>query len=153
MLIRCAAKEDASAILGLVPRLANSFVPPPWRDPAAMTATDLDIVGEAIASSGDDPSVFVAVIENIVAGFIHVRSAEDYYRRRRHGHVADLVVADGHEGQGIATALLGRAEEWSRAQGYDWMTISVFEENARAEGLYRKLGYGRDVVRLLKPLD
>jgi hypothetical protein len=32
------------------------------------------------------------------------------------------------------------------------MTISVFEENVRAEGLYRKLGYRRDVIRLLKPL-
>lgn len=153
MLIRSATEEDTPAILGMVPRLANSFVPPPWRDPAAMTATDLDVVGEAIASPGDDPSVFVAVSENTITGFIHVRSVEDYYRRRSHGHIADLVVAEGHEGQGIATALLGRAEEWSRAQGYDWMSINVFEENVRAEGLYRKLGYSRDVVRLLKPLD
>jgi GNAT superfamily N-acetyltransferase len=152
MLIRRAKPADADAILALVPRLASSFAPPPWREPAAMTATDLDVVGQAVSSEGDDPSVFVAIVEDVLAGFIHVRSLEDYYRRRRHGHVADLVVADGHEGQGIATALLARAEEWSRAQGYDWMTIGVFEENARAERLYQKLGYRRDVIRLLKPL-
>jgi GNAT superfamily N-acetyltransferase len=152
MLIRRATAEDADAILALVPRLASSFTPPPWREPAAMTATDLDVVAEALASFGDDPSVFVAVIENVVAGFVHVRSLEDYYRRRKHGHVADLVVADRHEGKGIATALLERAEEWSRAQGFDWMTIAVFEQNARAERLYQKLGYCRDVIRLLKPL-
>ncbi|MES2256160.1 MAG: GNAT family N-acetyltransferase [Pseudomonadota bacterium] len=152
MLIRPAKSADADAILALVPRLASSFTPPPWREPAAMTATDLDVVAEALASSGDDPCVFVAVIENVVAGFVHVRSLEDYYRRRKHGHVADLVVADGHEGKGVATTLLERAEEWSRAQGFDWMTIAVFEQNARAERLYQKLGYGRDVIRLLKPL-
>jgi GNAT superfamily N-acetyltransferase len=83
---------------------------------------------------------------------IHVRSLEDYYRRRKHGHVADLVVAEGYEGQGIATALLGRAEEWALAQGYDWMTLGVFEQNARAEQLYQKFGFRRDVIRLLKPL-
>jgi hypothetical protein len=28
----------------------------------------------------------------------------------------------------------------------------VFEQNDRAEALYRKLGFQRDVIRLLKPL-
>jgi ribosomal protein S18 acetylase RimI-like enzyme len=151
MLIRRATDADAPAILALVPRLVG-FEPPPWRDRAAMTETDLDVVAEAIRSTTEDPSVFVAEIDGAVRGFIHLRSLEDYYRRHKHGHVADIVVADSHEGQGIATALLGRAEEWSRAQGYDWMTLGVFEQNARAERLYQKLGYRRDVIRLLKPL-
>jgi len=153
MLIRRASPADTDAILALVPRLAASFTPPPWREPAAMTATDMDVVAEALRATADDPAVFVADVDGAMAGFVHVRSLEDYYRRRPHGHVADLVVAPAHEGQGIATALLARAEEWSRAQGYDWMTIGVFEENARAERLYQKLGYRRDVIRLLKPLD
>jgi GNAT superfamily N-acetyltransferase len=152
MLIRCATQADAPAILAMVPRLVTTFTPPPWRDPASMTATDRDVVAEAILSAAGDPSVFVADLEGIVAGFVHVRSLEDYFRRRKHGHVADLVVAEGHEGRGIATALLAKAEDWSRAQGYDWMTLGVFEQNARAEQLYQKLGYRRDVIRLLKPL-
>lgn len=152
MLIRRARDTDRSAVLALVPRLVGGFTPPPWRDPAAMTATDLDVVAEALRSTVDDPSVFVADLEGVIAGFVHVRSLEDYFRRRRHGHVADLVVAEGHEGRGIATALLEHAEAWSRAQGYDWMTLGVFEENIRAERLYRNLGYRRDVVRLLQPL-
>jgi GNAT superfamily N-acetyltransferase len=152
MIIRRATDADSAAILALVPRLTAAFNPPPWRDPSAMTATDLDVAAEAIASTGDDPSVFAAVIEDAVAGFIHVRSMEDYYRRRRHGHVADLVVAQGHEGQGVATALLARAEEWARTLGFDWISLGVFEQNVRAERLYKKLGYGRDVIRLLKPL-
>jgi len=152
MLIRCANPTDADAILALVPRLASSFTPPPWREPEAMIATDLDVIAEALRSISGDPAIFVAEADGVVAGFVHVRSLEDYYRRRKHGHVADLVVASGLEGRGVATALLARAEEWSRAQGYDWMTIGVFEENARAEGLYQKLGYRRDIIRLLKVL-
>ncbi len=152
MLIRRATPADAAAIFALVPRLTTSFVPPPWRKPAAMTATDLDVIGEAIRSATDDPSVFVAETDGAIAGFVHVRSLEDYYRRCNHGHVADLLVAEGHEGQGIATALLKHAEEWARAQGYDWMTLGVFEQNVRAERLYHKLGFRRDVIRMLKPL-
>ena len=36
--------------------------------------------------------------------------------------------------------------------GFDWLTISVFETNGRAAGLYERLGFGRDIVRLVKPL-
>ena len=152
MLIRRATQADAPAILALVPRLATSFTPPPWRDPAAMVATDLDVVAEAIRSNSEDPVIFVAEMDGAVAGFLHVHSLEDYYRRRRHGHVADIVVAEDYQGQGIATSLLARAEDWSRAQGYDWMSLGVFEQNIRAEKLYEKLGFRRDVIRLLKPL-
>jgi ribosomal protein S18 acetylase RimI-like enzyme len=152
MLIRRAGPADTDAIPALVPRLSFSFSPPPWREPEAMSATDVDVVAEALRSTVDDPTVFVAEIEHAVAGFIHVRSLEDYYRRRNHGHVADLVVAPAYEGRGIATALLARAEEWARASGYDWITLGVFEQNERAEQLYRRQGFRRDVIRLLKPL-
>ena len=152
MLIRRARDTDRSAVLALVPRLVSGFTPPPWRDPAAMTPTDLDVIAVALASESEDPVIYVAESDGVIVGFIHFCSLEDYYRRRNHGHVGDIVVAEGQEGQGIATALLAKAEEWCRAQGYDWLSLGVFEQNARAERLYRKLGFQRDVIRLLKPL-
>ena len=152
MLIRRACETDRPAILALVPRLATGFTPPPWRDPADMTLTDLDVIEKALASADEDPAIYVAEKDGALVGFIHLCSLEDYYRRRNQGHVADLVVAQGHEGQGIATALMAKAEEWSRIQGYDWLSLGVFEQNDRAERLYRKLGFRRDVIRLLKPL-
>jgi len=152
LVIRRARDADKSAILALVPRLVSGFTPPPWRDPSDMTPTDLHVIETALGSKGEDPAIYVAEQNGILAGFIHLCSLEDYYRRRRHGHVADIVVAEGHEGRGIATALMAKAEEWSRAQGYDWLSLGVFEQNDRAERLYRKLGFRRDVIRLLKPL-
>src|SRR5579871_3262712 len=152
MLIRRARDTDRESVLALVPRLVSSFTPPPWRQSSAMTPTDLDVIAKALDSQCDDPVIFVAERQGVLAGFIHLCSLEDYYRRRDHGHVADLVVAEGQEGQGVATALMARAEEWCRACGYDWLSLSVFEQNDRAERLYRKLGFQRDVIRLLKPL-
>ncbi|HXS07911.1 MAG TPA: GNAT family N-acetyltransferase [Rhizomicrobium sp.] len=150
--VRRARDTDREAILALVPRLVAGFTPPSWRDRAAMTPTDLEVVSKALDSKNEDPAIYVAEREGAVIGFIHLTSLEDYYRRRKHGHVGDIVVAEGQEGQGIATALLAKAEEWCRTQGYDWLSLSVFEQNERAERLYRKLGFQRDVIRLLKPL-
>jgi GNAT superfamily N-acetyltransferase len=151
MLIRHATDQDRPAIMALVPRLV-AFGPPPWRDALAMTKTDLAVMDEALRSTSDDPIVFVAEFEGNLAGLIHLRSVEDYYRRRSHGHVADLIVVEGCEGQGIATVLLAKAEEWARAKGYDWLGIAVFEANGRAEKLYEKFGFHREVIRMIKPL-
>jgi GNAT superfamily N-acetyltransferase len=117
-----------------------------------MTETDLMVVGEALHSRADDPAIFVAELDGVVIGFIHVHSTVDYYRRRPHGHVADLVVAEASEGLGVATRLLAEAESWARLQDFDWLSISVFGENARAADLYEHHGFRPDTVRLLKPL-
>ncbi|MCU1395297.1 MAG: family N-acetyltransferase [Ilumatobacteraceae bacterium] len=117
-----------------------------------MTETDSDVIGQAVRAEADDPCVFVARVDDRLVAFVHVHSTDDYYRRRRHGHVADLVVAEGFEGRGIAARLLDIAEDWARAQGFDWLSISVFEDNARAAQMYERKGFGRDVVRLIKPI-
>jgi GNAT superfamily N-acetyltransferase len=151
-LVRRALPSDTDALRLLIPRLV-AFGPPPWRDAKGMTETDLEVISRALRAEGSNPIVYVAEGEaGDLAGFIHLHSATDYYRRRDHGHVADIVVAQAYEGQGLATALLAKAEEWARAQGFDWLTISVFEANGRAAGLYERLGFGRDIVRLVKPL-
>ncbi|HEY1478796.1 MAG TPA: GNAT family N-acetyltransferase, partial [Gaiellales bacterium] len=87
-----------------------------------------------------------------LAGFVHVHWSMDYYRRRRHAHVADLVVAPEFEGRGVASRLVEQAERWAREHRYDWLTIAVFEENRRAAGLYEHLGFHREIVHLVKPL-
>jgi GNAT superfamily N-acetyltransferase len=150
--VRRASGADAHAVLALVPRLVD-FGPPRWRDAREMTATDLEVIAAALHSEGDDPAVLVGELDGRVVGFTHLHSKLDYYRRRAHGHVADLVVAEGCEGLGIATRLLGEAEQWARTQGWDWLSISVFGENERAAGLYEHHGFGRDTLNLLKPLE
>ncbi len=152
MLIRRALRADAEALRVLIPRLV-AFGPPPWRDTKLMTATDMEVISRALHAKGSNPILYVAEGEaGDLAGFIHLHSATDYYRRRDHGHVADMVVAEAYEGQGLATRLLAKAEEWARSQGFDWLTTSVFKQNSRAARLYERLGFGRDIARLIKPL-
>ncbi|HEV2899962.1 MAG TPA: GNAT family N-acetyltransferase [Pseudaminobacter sp.] len=149
--VRRASELDAAAILALVPRLVD-FGPPPWRDTAEMTEADLSVIADALTSMSDDPAIFVAEIDGQVVGFVHVRSMEDYYRRHPHGHVADLVVARKAEGLGIGKRLLEQAEMWARGLSFDWLSIAVFEENVRALALYEKVGYRKDITRLIKQL-
>jgi ribosomal protein S18 acetylase RimI-like enzyme len=150
--IRRASRSDRDAILALVPRLV-AFGPPAWRDPKAMSVTDRKVIEAALQSESEDPIVLAAVLGgSIVAGFLHLHSEIDYYRETKNGHVADLVVAEAYQGKGIARQLLCQAEDWARAQGFDWLTISVFRENVRAARTYERLGFKEDRVRLLKPL-
>jgi GNAT superfamily N-acetyltransferase len=118
-----------------------------------MGETDLAVIEEALASTGDDPVVYVAEKNHEVVGFIHLHSVEDYYRRLRHGHVADIVVAVSAEGQGIGKRLLAEGEAWARRLGFDWLSISVFEANRRAVTVYEGAGFQRDIMRLIKPLS
>jgi GNAT superfamily N-acetyltransferase len=150
--IRRATVADQNAIFELVPRLV-AFGPPEWRDPAAMSATDRKVIGAALQSLSDDPIVLIAVLnDQTVAGFLHLHSVTDYYTERKNGHVADLVVAQALEGRGVARRLLAAAEDWARAQRFDWLTISVFRDNARAARTYELMGFKPEIVRLLKPM-
>jgi GNAT superfamily N-acetyltransferase len=151
-MIRRAAAPDYAAVLALVPRL-TAFGPPAWRDSPSMTVTDLKVIEAALRATGENPQVLVAVSESDeVMGFVHVRSAIDYYTEREHGHVADIVVAERHEGRGVGRSLLSAAEQWTRDQGYDWLTIGVFPQNTRPLRMYEQFGFERDIAHLLKRL-
>lgn len=151
MHIRPATIDDKPAILALVPRL-HEFGPPPWRDLVTMTEIDKVKISGSVANSDDGGAILVAEVEGQLAGFVRLFPATDYYSDRPHGHVSDLIVNPAFEGRGVGRALLSEAEVWAKDRGYTWLTISVFEENERAARIYEKAGYGRDMLRLVKPL-
>ena len=63
-----------------------------------------------------------------------------------------MIVAPEGEGGGIGRALIAKGEEWARAQGYRWLTLSVFAQNLRAREIYKRLGYGEDIMKYVKEL-
>jgi ribosomal protein S18 acetylase RimI-like enzyme len=149
--IRRALPEDEPGVLALVERLV-AFGPPAWRDPERMVRVDRQKIAQALRATGDDPLVMVAVVEDAVAGFVHLHSLTDHYNDAPHGHVSDLVVAPAFEGLGIGRQLLDAARDWAVAKRFRWLTLSVFEENSRATAIYEKAGFKRDVRRLVQPL-
>jgi GNAT superfamily N-acetyltransferase len=47
---------------------------------------------------------------------------------------------------------MGKGEEWARIQGFRWLTLSVFAQNLRAREIYKRLGYGEDIMKYVKEL-
>ena len=150
--IRPASVNDQAFILSLLPRLVE-FGPPTWRDVPQMIATDMQVVSEKLMNPSTDVAFFIAEDEKrIPLGFIHLETRTDYYYHQKHGHIANLIVAPRGEGQGIGRMLIEKGEEWARAQGYRWLTLSVFAQNLRARNVYQQLGYGEDIMKYVKEL-
>jgi ribosomal protein S18 acetylase RimI-like enzyme len=57
------------------------------------------------------------------------------------GHIAQLAVAPGMQGQGLGAALLVGALKALRALGCRTIHLLVHKDNAKAVGLYQKLGF------------
>lgn len=150
--IRPASRADAEFVISLMPRLVE-FGPPAWRDAEQMTAFDTRVINESLLDPKPSTAVFIA--EDSVGtrlGFIHLHGVTEHYNHEEHGHVEDLIVAPAGEGRGVGRALLEKAEEWARSRGYRWLTLHVFAENQRAREVYRRLGYGEDMVKYVKEL-
>jgi ribosomal protein S18 acetylase RimI-like enzyme len=150
--IRPASVADREFIISLVPRLTE-FGPPPWRDAAQLTAFDTQILSERLAHPTEETVIFIAEDGfGAPLGFIHLRAGTDYYNHERHGHIEDLIVAPEGEGRGIGSLLIKKGEEWASARGFRWLTLSVFAQNTRAREVYRRLGYGEDMMKYVKVL-
>lgn len=54
-----------------------------------------------------------------------------------------LYVGLESHGRGIGKMLMSEAERSARVMGYETVWLGVWEENVRAQGMYRKLGYQR----------
>lgn len=151
--VRLAAEADRAFVLGLVPRL-RAFGPPPLRPPEALDGAERrtlerafdELPGGAILLVGEHPA-------EGPLGFAYVETGTDYFTQEKHGHLAILAVDESGEGRGVASALLAAAERWAAGQGYRFMTLNVFAQNARARAAYEKAGYGPDTVRYLKELQ
>jgi putative acetyltransferase len=58
------------------------------------------------------------------------------------------MVVESRRGQGIGTALVLAAADWARERGLHKLTLGVFPSNDAAIGLYRKLGFADEGLRV-----
>ena len=66
--------------------------------------------------------------------------------------IGELVVAPEAEGQGIGSALVEAVIERARSEGHTRVSVSTGAANARALGLYRRLGFEDEDVTLSRRL-
>lgn len=83
-----------------------------------------------------------------IAGYLALTFGYSLEYRGRDAFVDEVVVAEGHRGRGLGTALLERAEAECRAESVRALHLEVERGKDATIGLYRRLGF-EDQGRLL----
>lgn len=103
--------------------------------------------------------IHVAEIEGkpigLIAGIIAKQSREDLLEcmPSRDGIILELFVDTRYRRQRVGTVLMQRVEAYFRQKGCNASRVEVFEPNATAHNLYKKLGYTDRVIFMTKKLD
>ncbi len=74
-------------------------------------------------------------------GCLWIGEAIDQRSGCKQAYVFLLYVAADHRKKGLAKALMNHARQWAKQQGYQHISLQVFEDNAAAMNLYQQLGY------------
>ncbi len=91
---------------------------------------------------GEPSGFLVAEANDEPFGFVSVHS--DWWDRRyqrRTAEIHELVVKKEWQGKGIGKALMDAALDYARAQGCDYASLWVGENNWKARQWYRRLGF------------
>jgi ribosomal protein S18 acetylase RimI-like enzyme len=99
-----------------------------------------------------DTDVFVALGHETteaaapVIGVLSLRVMRDLFHGRPTALIQELVVAEGHRGEGIGGALLDAAIERARALGCVEIAVTTGEHNEAGQAAYRSRGFEQDGV-------
>ena len=148
--IRQFQPSDHDFIMSLTTRFSEIDLPA-WRSKPDIDHTNQLALQKAMHVPEPDSMIFIAQSEDgRPAGFIHLQTQIDYFNGQDHGYISDLAVDIAFEGQGVARALMNKAEEWALQRGFNLLTLYVFAGNARARQLYEKNGFQPEVIKYAK---
>ena len=85
----------------------------------------------------DPDSIFVAVIEESVVGYITSRRNLE----TKIGTIPNLAVKSEYRGRGIGQQLLDHVDTYMRQAGMEILKIETLEQNAIGQQLYPKMGF------------
>ena len=146
---------DREFVLSLVGRFSAIDLPS-WRNPEEIDRGNRRQLEEALqkcSAPGSEQQILVAIDDQgAPAGFVYLRREKDFFSGEEYGYVSDLAVAEPFEGRGVGRRLLEAAESWSRDRGHRLLTLNVFAGNIRAQRLYERSGFERELVKLVKVL-
>jgi N-acetylglutamate synthase-like GNAT family acetyltransferase len=130
--IRKAEHRDADALSACIDAAYAQY---------AARITDLPPVSANCAEEIAKYQVWVAEIENEVAGGIVIIPKEDFMR------LANVAVHPDHKGAGLGRALIALAESESLDQGYREMRLTTHVDMPENVQLYAHLGWQQDLRR------
>jgi ribosomal protein S18 acetylase RimI-like enzyme len=101
-----------------------------------------------------DSVIYIAEIRNEIAGacMVWTRKAEDIFKVKRTGHLADIYVKNDYRGKGIASAMNKEALKWLKKRKIKYVSLNVFSGNDCAHKVYRKWGFRDFDIEMWKRL-
>ncbi len=151
--IRPARVDERDFVVGLAPRLARGFELPAGRTADEIVRAESEALVAALERPDHQHALLIAERDDGArGGLVYLQRQVDYFRQAPHAHVAILVVGADVEGQGAGSQLLDAAEHWARDQGFDMITLHVFDGNRRARAVYERHGYAPEYSRYVKRL-
>ena len=132
MLIRAATEKDIEELLVLINvDLGEGDVPKDF------------ILNQLKNIDKNREEVFVADVDGVAAGFIHVEVYSSLYFGPI-GNILGLSVRETYRRQGFAAALLRAAEDWSKEKGCIGMRLNSGGTRLGAHQFYRAQGYDNE---------
>jgi RimJ/RimL family protein N-acetyltransferase len=145
--IRTAQPNDAEALLTYIRSIAEGteyFVIEPDEFPATVDEEQVYIQDHL-----DEPGkiILLAETDNRIIGNITFEAG--IFRRTAHRGGLGIGVAEAYRGRGIGEALMQTLLDWATSiTSIEKVTLDVFADNARAIGLYKKLGFVEEGRRI-----
>lgn len=98
-------------------------------------------------------AVYVALVDEAVAGFIHVERYDVLYLETM-ANILGLAVKAAYQHNGIGKQLVQAAEKWAAANKINTMRLNSGQSRTIAHDFYRHLGYGseKEQIRFEKRL-
>lgn len=97
--------------------------------------------------------VFVAEVDNVVVGYIHVEKYNVLYFNSM-TNILGLAVAKKHQKQGWGRKLIEAAEQWSKENDIYTIRLNSGIGRKEAHKFYRAIGFGeeKEQIRFIKHL-
>jgi ribosomal protein S18 acetylase RimI-like enzyme len=141
MLIRNFRKSDLDRILGFKCESVKTSFPACEFDDTNFRKNVLK------APTG---SILIAEADGVIAGYIYLKIKKTSIGT--YGMVHHIFVDPEHRGEGIASALMGKAEDYFRAQDIKKIRVTITMTNKPSLELARKFGYKEKRIVMEKEL-
>jgi GNAT superfamily N-acetyltransferase len=117
---------------------------------------DAALLAEQFDAMSAAPGVyrnFVAELDGRVVGFLSIACYRSVFHRKGTVLVNELAVAESARRRGVGGALIERALELARSEGWDELEVGVMRENDGAIRFYKAHGISEEYLLLGKEFD
>ena len=151
VLIRQAQASDHPFIYELAPYLAE-VAKLEWHSELAVQKMQNNYIDEMLKQTDQPTATFIAELNSVPLGFIHVRTHRDGISGETAGTIPLLAVSPKSQGLGVGKMLVEKSEKWAKEQGCRLLHLEVFANNEKAAGFYGKIGFKPEMLHMIKPI-